>query len=68
LRVNSFHGRRASNQTMSNAAWLWFAGCAAWTVDGIVSLRLRSIQHAQLAFMVALAFLAAGFFYRRQKR
>jgi hypothetical protein len=53
---------------MRNTAWLWFAGCAAWTVDGIVSLRLRSIQHAQLAFMVALVFLAAGFFYRRQKR
>ena len=53
---------------MRNTAWLWFAGCIAWTVDGIVSLRLHSIQHAQLAFMVALVFLAAGFFYRRQKR
>jgi hypothetical protein len=53
---------------MRNTAWLWFAGCIAWTVDGIVSLRLHSIQHAQLAFMVALVFLAAGFFYRAQKR
>jgi hypothetical protein len=53
---------------MRNTAWLWFAGCIAWTIDGAISLRLHSIQHAQLAFMVALVFLAAGFFYRRQKR
>jgi hypothetical protein len=53
---------------MRNTAWLWFAGCIAWFVDGLISLRLHSIQHAQLAFMVALVFLAAGFFYRRQKR
>jgi hypothetical protein len=53
---------------MRNTAWLWFAGCVAWFVDGLISLRLHSIQHAQLAFMVALVFLAAGFFYRRQKK
>ena len=52
---------------MRNTAWLWFAGCIAWFVDGLISLRLHSIQHAQLAFMVALVFLAAGFFYRRQR-
>ncbi|HEY6375857.1 MAG TPA: hypothetical protein VIX90_10080 [Edaphobacter sp.] len=40
----------------------------AWAVDGFVSLHFYSLQHAQLAFMVSLVFLAAGFFYRRQKR
>ena len=53
---------------MRNTAWLWFAGCIAWTVDGIISLRLHSLQRAQLAFMVALVFLVAGLFYRKQKR
>jgi hypothetical protein len=53
---------------MRNVAWLWFVGFAAWVFDGIVSLRLHSPQRAQLAFMVALVFLAAGLFYRKQKR
>jgi hypothetical protein len=46
----------------------WFAGFAAWVVDGAISLRLHSMQHAQLAFLVAMVFLAAGIFYRRQQR
>ena len=54
--------------TMRNTAWLWFAGFVAWVVDGIVSLRLHSPMHAQLAFMVALVFFAAWLFYRKQKR
>ena len=49
-------------------AWIWFAGAAACLVDAIVSLRLRSGPHAQLALMVALVFLGAGFFYRSQRR
>ncbi len=53
---------------MRNTAWLWFAGCVAWAVDGIVSLHFHSLQHAQLAFMVSLVFLAAGFFYRKQNQ
>jgi len=53
---------------MRNTAWLWFAGFVAWVVDGIVSLRLHSPMHAQLAFMVALVFFAAWLFYRKQKR
>jgi len=53
---------------MRRTAWIWFAGCAAWVADGIVSLRLRASTHASLAFMVALVFLAAGFFYRGQRR
>jgi hypothetical protein len=53
---------------MRNAAWIWFAGFVAWVIDGIISLRLHSRQHAQLAFLVAMVFLAAGLFYRRQQR
>ena len=53
---------------MRNYAWIWFAGFIAWLVDGIISLRLHSMQHAQLAFLVAMVFLAAGLFYRRQQR
>jgi hypothetical protein len=53
---------------MRNAVWIWFAGFVAWTVDGIVSLRLHSMQHAQLAFLVAMVFFAAGLLYRRQQR
>ena len=53
---------------MRNAVWIWFAGFVAWTVDGFISLRLHSMQHAQLAFLVAMVFFAAGLFYRRQQR
>ena len=53
---------------MSSLVWIWFAGFAAWLVDGLVSLHYRAIQHAELAFMLAMLFLAAGFFYRQQKR
>jgi len=53
---------------MRNFAWIWFAGFAVWIIDGLISLRLRAPQHAQLAFLVAMVFLAAGFFYRRQQR
>jgi hypothetical protein len=52
---------------MRKTAWIWFVGCAVWLGDGVVQLRLHAIQHAQLAFMVALVFLAAGLFYRNQK-
>ena len=53
---------------MRNLAWIWFAGFAAWVFDGLVSLRYHSMQHAQLAFLVAMVFLVAAFFYRRQQR
>ena len=52
---------------MRKTAWIWFVGCAAWLVDGVVRLRLHAIPHAQLAFMVAMVFFAAGMFYRNQK-
>jgi hypothetical protein len=53
--------------TMRKTAWVWFVGCAAWLADGVVHLRLHALPHAELAFMVALVFLAAGIFYRSQK-
>jgi hypothetical protein len=52
---------------MRKTLWIWFAGCAAWIVDGFVSLRYHDQLHARLAFCVAMVFLAAGFFYRKQK-
>lgn len=53
---------------MQRFAWVWYAGCAAWLVDGGVSLTLHAWQHAQLAFIVALVFLMAGVFYQKQDR
>lgn len=54
--------------SMRWVAWIWFAGFAVWTIDGAISLWLHAPQHAQLAFLVAMVFLAAGLFYRRQQR
>ncbi len=51
---------------MGKTAWIWFVGCAAWTVDGVVQLHVHALAHARLAFTVALLFLAAGLFYRQQ--
>ena len=62
---------RVQSPSMSmfkKTSWIWFAGCAAWTVDGVVSVSLHSRAHAQLAFLVAMVFLAAGVFYRKQSR
>jgi len=53
---------------MRKTAWIWFVGCAAWIMDGVVQLRGHAILHAKLAFTVALLFLVAGIFYRRQPR
>ena len=49
-------------------AWIWFAGCAAWFLDAVISLRLHNIPHAQLALLLAATFLGAGLFYRQQRR
>src|ERR1017187_1142366 len=59
---------RPTLEAMRRTAWIWFVGCAAWLADGVVQLRLHARSHAQLAFMVALMFLAAGLYYRRQPR
>jgi len=53
---------------MRRSAWIWFVGCAAWLVDSLISFHLGSVPRARLAFMVALVFLAAGFFYHSQKQ
>ena len=53
---------------MRKTAWIWFAGFAAWVIDGLVSLHFHSTQHAQLAFLVAMVFFVAGLFYRQQQR
>ena len=66
-------GGRVQASTMPRAvprwaAWVWFAGCAAWVVDAAVSARFRAWAHAELALMVAMLFFAAGLFYRAQGR
>ena len=53
---------------MRKLGWIWFAGCAVWVLDALVSLHFRSWAHAELAFMVALVFFAAGLLYRTQRR
>jgi len=53
---------------MRKTVWIWYLGCAAWIVDGVVQLRLHALPRAELAFMVALVFLAAALFYRQQSR
>jgi hypothetical protein len=53
---------------MRKTAWIWLVGCLAWFVDGVVSLRLHSTPHAELAFLLALLFGIAWLFYRAQPR
>jgi hypothetical protein len=53
---------------MRRTAWIWFVGCAAWFVDGVAQMRLHALPHAQLAFMVAMVFFAAGLYYRQQRQ
>ena len=40
------------------------AGCIAWTVDGVISLRGHALAHAELAFLMATLFGVAWLFYR----
>jgi hypothetical protein len=53
---------------MRKTAWIWFAGFAAWVIDGLVSVHYHDWLRARLAFMVAIVFFVAGLFYRRQPR
>lgn len=53
---------------MRKTAWIWFAGFAAWVIDGFVSIHYHDWLHARLAFMVAIVFFAAALFYRKQPR
>ncbi|HZQ42126.1 MAG TPA: hypothetical protein VFA99_02685 [Acidobacteriaceae bacterium] len=53
---------------MRKTAWIWLAGCIAWTFDAAVSIVLHSATHAALAIVLALLFGVAWLFYRSQPR
>jgi hypothetical protein len=53
---------------MRRLAWIWFAGCIAWTISGMLSLRVHNWPRAELSLAVAMVFLFAGLLYRQQKR
>ena len=53
---------------MRKTAWIWFAGVAAWVIDGLVSVHYRDWLHARLAFSVAMVFFVAALFYHKQPR
>jgi hypothetical protein len=53
---------------MKSTAWIWFVGCAVWLMDGMLSLHYRALQHAQLAFLLAMLFFAAAIITRQQRR
>jgi hypothetical protein len=46
--------------------WIWAAGCAVWTIDGLLSLHAGNLQQARLAFLLALLFAIAFAFFREQ--
>lgn len=51
---------------MRRFAWIWFVGSLVWLADGAISVHFRSWQHAELAFLLALVFVAAGVLYRQR--
>jgi hypothetical protein len=53
---------------MRRTAWIWAAGCIAWTADAVISVRLGNLPRAQLALLVAILFGIAFGYYRAQKR
>jgi hypothetical protein len=53
---------------MRRTAWIWAAGCIAWTADAILNLRVRNLAHAELALLLAIMFGIAFGFYRAQNR
>jgi hypothetical protein len=53
---------------MRRTAWIWAAGCIAWTVDGLINLRNHNLPQTQLAFLLAVMFGIAFGFYRMQNR
>lgn len=53
---------------MRRTAWIWLAGCIAWTIDGLINTVLNAPQHAVLGFLMALVFGIAWMFYRTQRR
>ena len=53
---------------MRSYAWIWLAGCIAWTIDTVANAILHHVQHAELALIMALLFGIAYAFYRTQGR
>ncbi|HEX4154799.1 MAG TPA: hypothetical protein VHY48_04230 [Acidobacteriaceae bacterium] len=53
---------------MRRTSWIWAVGCAAWIIDGCISVSLHATAHAELAFLVAALFGVAWLFYRTQPR
>jgi len=51
---------------MKKSTWIWFAGFAAWIIDGLANISIHNWLHARVAFTIAMFFLAAALFYRRQ--
>ncbi len=53
---------------MQRTAWIWLLGCVTWAIDGAINVALRALQHAELAFLMAILFGIAWLFYRGQRR
>ena len=53
---------------MRKTAWIWLVGCVAWTADGVINAVRHEVQHAELAFLLALLFGIAWLFYRGMGR
>ena len=52
---------------MRRTAWVWLAGCMAWTLDTLVSLHYRNEKHAVIGACLAMLFGIAWLFYRGQR-
>lgn len=53
---------------MRRTAWVWLAGCMAWTLDTLVSLHYGNAKHAVIGACLAMLFCIAWLFYRGQAR
>ena len=60
--------RRGVQRSMRRTAWIWLAGCLAWTLDAAVSLHYGNSKHAVIAVSLALLFAIAWLFYRNQRQ
>ncbi len=53
---------------MRRTAWIWLAGCLAWTLDCGVNAFHGNRPHAELALLLAILFGIAYAFYGSQPR
>ena len=53
---------------MRRSAWIWLAGCLAWSADFAANAWHHRLQQAELALLLALLFGIAYAFYRNQPR